>query len=123
MKKENNLPVKNIFPCRIVTQLYPLTRISGEDIVQHFLDTLQNEIYKIFKKYITKPKPLILSDEDEMRFQNTTKCHICQRDFTENDIKVRDHCHILGHFRGAAHNSCNLLQNKSQKMENTSFLP
>ena len=82
---------------------------KGGCVVQHFLDTLQDETRDIFKKYITNPKPLILSDEDEMRFQNTTKCHICRRDFTENDIRVRgDHCHILRHFRGAAHNSCNL---------------
>ena len=34
--------------------------------------------------------------------------NICQREFKENDVKVRDHCHILGHFRDAAHESCNL---------------
>ena len=28
--------------------------------------------------------------------------------FDEPDIKVRDHCHISGKFRGAAHQSCNI---------------
>ena len=35
---------------------------KGENVVQHFLNSLQNETHDIFKKYITNPKPLILSD-------------------------------------------------------------
>ena len=81
---------------------------KGRYTAEHLLDSLQDEARCIFKRYITNPKPLNLSDEDEVRFQNTIKCHICEQDFTENDKRVRDHCHILGHFRGAAHSSCNL---------------
>ena len=42
-------------------------------------------------------------------------CWICQGEFSEKEdgrmkgkIKVRDHCHWTGKFRGAAHSSCNL---------------
>ena len=38
---------------------------------------------------------------DELVYDNSTICHIC------ND-KVRDHCHLSGKFRGAAHEVCNL---------------
>ena len=41
------------------------------------------------------------------RFDNETKCYICNKEF-DDDVKVRDHCHFTGRYRGAAHNSCNL---------------
>ena len=81
---------------------------KGEDAIEHFLDTLQKETSEIFKKYILKTKPLHLTVKEEKQFQYATICHICQQQFKESDIKERDHCHILGHFRGAAHVSCNL---------------
>ena len=34
-------------------------------------------------------------------------CWICDK-FIDYDDKVRDHCHITGKYRGAAHWSCNI---------------
>ena len=51
--------------------------------------------------------PLTFDEEDE--YNKANKCHICIKPFNDpNDRKVRDHCHYTGHYRGAAHNSCNL---------------
>ena len=37
------------------------------------------------------------------------KCHICHKEFNDpQNKKVRDHCHLPGLYRGAAHNNCNL---------------
>ena len=36
------------------------------------------------------------------------KCHICDREYTDKNVHVRDHCHITGKFRGSAHQECNL---------------
>lgn len=33
---------------------------------------------------------------------------ICQNPFNLQDIRVRDHNHLTGKFRGAAHQKCNL---------------
>ena len=48
------------------------------------------------------------------------KCHICQQKFYEdkkkNYIKVRDHCHYTGKFRGAAHKICNLMYNTPREI-------
>ena len=35
-------------------------------------------------------------------------CHICGEKYTHKDVRVRDHCHITGKFRGSAHQECNL---------------
>ena len=32
----------------------------------------------------------------------------CDKKYTEKDIRVRDHCHITGKYRGSAHQDCNL---------------
>ena len=36
------------------------------------------------------------------------KCHICGKKYSNKDVRVRDHCHITGKFRGLAHQKCNL---------------
>ena len=35
-------------------------------------------------------------------------CCICEKLFDDDDEKVRDHCHVTGKFRGAAHCNCNI---------------
>ena len=39
---------------------------------------------------------------------------ICKQEL--NTDKVRDHCHVTGKFRGAAHNKCNLKLRISRKL-------
>ena len=33
---------------------------------------------------------------------------ICDNDYADGDVKVRDHCHIIGKYRGSAHRDCNV---------------
>ena len=47
-----------------------------------------------------------MSAEDEMRFQSSNKCWICNKLFVAGDYKVRDHDHVTGKCRGSAHWSC-----------------
>ena len=43
------------------------------------------------------------------KFNQDTKCHPCFKAFSSRDnIKVRDHCHYTGIYRGVAHLLCNL---------------
>ena len=53
-------------------------------------------------------KNLIMSVEDEEKFQLSNKCWICNKLFTEEDKKVRDHYHITGKYRDSAHSNCNI---------------
>ena len=58
------------------------------------------------KKHINKK--LVITKEDNGYFENSTKCQICDSDYIDNDVKVRDHCHITGKYRGSLHGNCNI---------------
>ena len=67
----------------------------------------------IYQKFYSKPKPYNLTPQEEKDFQSATICHICEQDLdideeTDQILKVRDHCHFTGEYRGAAHNQCNI---------------
>ena len=56
---------------------------------------------------------MLFNSEDQKDFETATKCHICAQKLfidkvTKKILKVRDHCHFTGEYRGAAHNECNL---------------
>ena len=50
------------------------------------------------------------------RFQLSNSCWICDKFFDVGDDKVRDHCHITGKYRGAAHWSGNVNFKLSEKI-------
>ena len=37
-----------------------------------------------------------------------TQCWICENDYIDNNIKVRDHCHITEKYKGSAHRDYNI---------------
>ena len=49
-----------------------------------------------------------MAEEDEHLFQESNNCWICKKLIDNDDEKVRDHCHVTGKFRGAAHWDCNI---------------
>ena len=48
-------------------------------------------------------------------FNTSYVCYICHKGLRADD-KVRDHDHLTGKFRGAAHNRCNLMLRKTYKI-------
>lgn len=84
----------------------------GTDSDKKFAEELYNEAIRIEE---------ILDDRYEMceydieEYENADVCFICGKGFDEKDLnlrKVRDHDHINGKYRGAAHNICNLQYTK-----------
>ena len=53
-------------------------------------------------------KNLIMSEKEEHLFQQSNSCWICKKLIDNDEEKVRDHCHVTGKFRGAAHWNCNI---------------
>ena len=79
----------------------------GEDAAYVFLKTVLKESFRcrdmvnnIFKK------KMVITPKQEFEFQTTRNCSICGNDL--GDDRVRDHDHVSGQYRGAAHNICNL---------------
>ena len=50
----------------------------------------------------------IMTEEEEEFFQKSNICWICKKFISNDEDKVRDHCHVTGKFRGAAHRNCNV---------------
>ena len=83
------------------------------DIASIFVSKPQAITNKIHKDYYKKPKPLKLTKQEQEEFDKAEFGHICNKELYDDDstgkmLKVRDHCHFTGKYRGAAHNSCNL---------------
>ena len=57
-----------------------------------------------WKNILTKNLWWLKKSQD---FDNSTKCWICNNVYFDGDVKVRDHCHITGKYRGSAHRDCN----------------
>ena len=87
----------------------PMKIYRGEKAVYTFLEYMLDEV-KYCKRIIKKEfnKPLNMTKENEEEFQKAEECHICNKKYTNQDIRVRDHCHIIGKYRGSAHQECNL---------------
>ena len=89
---------------------------EADDVAQIFVDTLENNIKEIYNQLLKFPKRMIFTESDQKIFDEATVCHICEEEFLPDDVaaelkgykRVRDHCHLTGKFRGAAHDKCNL---------------
>lgn len=86
------------------------TNYRGVECIEWFrqeLTKIATEVHNILED---KKKMSTLTEEEEKFFNEASICHICKKDFKENqsDVRVKDHCHITGVYRGASHQTCNL---------------
>ena len=87
----------------------PIQLYRGEKAVYKFMENMLEEVKyckKVMKTFFNKPLKMMKENEEE--FEKAKECHICNKKYTEKDIRVRDHCHITGKYRGSAHQDCNL---------------
>ena len=84
----------------------------NDNVPRLFIESLESDIKEIYNRFKI-PKKMVMTKEDKINYKKATICHICENGISkEGDDprfkKVRDHCHLTGKFRGAAHDKCNL---------------
>ncbi|XP_030745136.1 uncharacterized protein LOC115874172 [Sitophilus oryzae] len=86
---------------------------TGQDCMKWFVKELEDNA-KIISTALKIFLPMDLTSEQRNNFNKATHCHVCEKPFDEKNIKVRDHCHLTGKYRGPAHKKCNLNYKDSQ---------
>ena len=93
----------------------PIIIYRGENATYKFIEAILKEFNyckKVMKKHFNKN--LIMTGKEKENFQSSNTCWICEK--RTEDEKVRDHCHIIGKFRGAAHWICNINLQLTEKV-------
>ena len=82
----------------------PIQKYQGENAIYKFMERMLEEV-EYCKGVIKKRfnKPLKMTKNDELCFKLIDRCHICGKEYTDNDVRARGHCHITGKFRRSAH--------------------
>jgi len=79
---------------------------EDDHVAQKLIDMIEEDIKRIYEEHLRFSKEMKYTKGDEVRFQAATECHMHGVELGED--RARDHCHLTGKFRGAAHVSCNL---------------
>ena len=82
-----------------------------------FIDKLR-DIEADIRARILKNTPMVMSASDKIAFHNANTCHFCKKPLN-GDNKVRDHDHLSGKYRGAAHSKCNIEEGKANVKKHT----
>lgn len=91
--------------CSYDSSLNKYVSNRGPDCVEKFIENLQSDV-TIIHRILNSPVNISLNNEDENNFTQAYFCYLCDRLLF--DDKVKDHCHLTGRYRGAAHSYCNL---------------
>ena len=81
----------------------------GQDAIYNFISSMREEskyCSYVMKKHFNKK--LFITKEDNEHFENPTKRWVCDSDYIDVDVKVRDYCHITGKYRGSPHRDCSI---------------
>ena len=141
--RQNKRKVKNVYQHHVpisvglklvsaipgVLDNIPYETYTGEDVADWFLNRLL-QLEKMCTRFLFDETKIVMTPADQIAFNTATECYICHKTFpapgTGDDdddggiprgmIKVRDHDHISGQFRGAAHSRCNLFLRRQRKI-------
>ena len=97
--------------CSFDKTKYKLDYYRGEDCMKKFCLDLREHATRIID--YEKKKMIPLTKKEEKNHNKQKVCYIYKKEFNTDDSdkkhhKVKDHCHYMGKYRGAAHNICNL---------------
>lgn len=95
------------FVCTFDSSRNKLYKFIGRDCVINMVEQLRTLANRCVRE-MQKNERMTMTEDDKQNFKSATLCSICNKPFTETNMKVRDHCHRTGKYRGAAHNACNI---------------
>ena len=118
-KYQNHVPCSFAYKVVCVDNKYSkkINLYRRKDAVNRFVKSILKECNYciiVVKKYFNKN--LIMSAEENERFELTNICWICSKLIENSDNKVRHHCHITGKYRGATHWNCNIYLKMTKKV-------
>lgn len=90
---------------------------SGNRIncIEWFIEQLEAISQSVANMLLKNERIKPLTNEELSELNNPhVKCSICKQPFEPNEMRVRDHCHFTGKYRGPAHNDCNLNYQESR---------
>jgi len=106
---EDNQHVPSGFSYKVVTttkdEFWPTEKFTGLNASTEFVKSIEKTGETIIGK-MKLIKEIEWNDDLRELFEEETMCHICKKELGED--RVRDHDHISGEYRGAAHNKCNI---------------
>ena len=109
-KYQDHIPCRFAYKIVCIDDKFSKSTIiyRGENVAYEFIKAIFQE-YKYSSKIMKKRfnKNLIMTEEEKNLFQKSNSFRICKKRIDNDEEKVRDHCHVTGKFRGAAHKNCN----------------
>ena len=116
-KYQDHIPCSFAYKLVCVNDKYSkdVVLYRGKNAIYKFIQSIFNE-YSYCRSVMKKDfnESLVMSVDEEEEFEKSEICWICGK-LIEN-YKVRDHCHITGKYRGAAHWNCNINLKVSNKL-------
>ena len=88
----------------------PYKTYKGEDSIEKLYKALfseANRIIKCMNRY-RNIEDMKITKRQQKEYKNSNYCYVCKNNFTRENYKAKDHCHVTGVYRGAACNNCNL---------------
>ena len=113
-KVQNTYNYQHHKPCGFMINLVNSIDNSSEPFLyrgEDCMDVCVQKMIEVKNKVMDKMKenkPMLFNNNNQIDFNNATHCFICGNAFGAGDVKVRDHCHFTGRYRGCAHQDCNL---------------
>lgn len=92
--------------CSYDTSLNRYVSYRGLDCVQVFLKKLGADVMRLSRILKNHIDMLPLTEAELKNFTESQFCYLCNKLLFED--RVKDHCHLTGTYRGAAHSYCNL---------------
>lgn len=96
------------FKCSYDNSLSYYRSMQGPQCIEWFVKELHNIAHDVELKHLNIIPMKKLTKKQQKDFRTASKCFICEKEFKVGEIRVRDHSHFSGDYRGASHSNCNL---------------